>query len=255
MISILNKVQAAIRKDARYIGIALTCATALLFAIDAMMGVDWGEASSILTGFVVFFFVLGLGVALFFALLQDNKKAIIVAGALALGYFSISTVRSFLFFPFAQGLIAYNIFRMIEVFSFLGALVLLVLGALLPKFEKFASLRLLCMAGFVGTNFVSTITLFVLSAVYGQPVWLLTAFEFLLVALDLFVGYVYFFGEPLEEPVPKAKPVEEEPEEEKEEKPLEIEEENVEEEEKPQNEPEEEAPEDIEDTSEEEPKE
>ena len=204
MIILLNKMQLALRRYSRIIGIGLTIATTLLFAVATLMNISWDAAQSVITGLILFFLVLGLGGALVYAFVIDNKRAIIVLGAIVLGAFLIENINAFVPYPFFQGLIAYNIFRILEMLCLLGAFVLLALGLLMPKFERFVFFRLLGLALFVAIDFISFFILIILAGVNGQGGLVLVGFRFLLMAADLFFGYVYFFGDPIEA-APKVK--------------------------------------------------
>ena len=122
-----------------------------------------------------------------------------------------------IYFPFTGSLIVFNVFRILEMLCLGFALVMAFLGLLLPRMQRFALFILIAMMGFVCIDFISFITLIIIAGVQGVGGWILLAFQFLLIALNLFMGYVVFFGEPIEieakpmpepvpEPVPEVKP-------------------------------------------------
>ena len=151
-----------------------------------------------------------------YACVMGNERAIAVIGSIVLGLFLIDSLRMFIYFPFTGSLIAFNVFRILEMLCLGFALVMAFLGLLMPRMKRFALLVLIAMMGFVCIDFISFITLIIIAGVQGVGGWILLAFQFLLIALDLFMGYVVFFGEPIEvaakpmpEPVPEPEPVEE----------------------------------------------
>ena len=229
MIVLLNKMQFALRKHRRYVIASLAMVTAILFAVSAMVNITWNDAGSVINGLILFFLSLGLGSAMVYACIMGNERAIAVIGSIVLGLFLIDSLRMFIYFPFTGSLIVFNVFRILEMLCLGFALVMAFLGLLLPRMQRFALFVLIAMMGFVCIDFISFITLIIIAGVQGVGGWILLAFQFLLIALNLFMGYVVFFGEPIEvvakpmpEPVPE--PVREpkpEPKEEPKEQPVE----------------------------------
>ena len=213
MVVLLNKMQFALRKHRRYVIASLAMVTAILFAVSAMINITWKDAGSVINGLIVFFLSLGLGSAMVYACVMGNERAIAVIGSIVLGLFLFDSLRNFVCFNFTGSLIAFNVFRILEMLCLVFALVMALLGLLMPRMQRFALVVLIAMMGFVCIDFISFITLIIIAGVQGVGGWILLAFQFLLIALDLFVGYVVFLGKPIEvaakpmpEPVPEVKP-------------------------------------------------